>query len=86
MNHIEREHDTREADSVRELFDPLGQQDDMPILHIALGTLDYLEDEMIGAGAKATQTRQQLSTDWLRQEEAEDAASLDHARSLQVPA
>ena len=53
VNHIERDHDTREADSVRELFDPLGQQDDMSILHIALDTLDYLEDEMIGAGAKA---------------------------------
>ena len=86
VNHIEREHDTREADSVRELFDPLGQQDDMSILHIALDTLDYLEDEMIGAGAKAAQTRQQVSTDWLRQEEAEEAAPLDHARSLQVPA
>ena len=86
MNHIERDHDTREADSVRELFDPLGQQGDMPILHIALDTLDYLEDEMIGAGARASQTRQQLSTDWLRQEEAEDAALPDHARSLQVPA
>jgi hypothetical protein len=52
VNHIERDHDTREADSVRELFDPLGQQDDMSILHIALDTLDYLEDEMIDSGAR----------------------------------
>ena len=56
VNHIERDHDTIEVDSIRELFDPIGQQDDMMILHITLDTLDYLEDEMIGAGAKAAPT------------------------------
>ena len=58
----------------------------MSILHIALDTLDYLEDEMIGAGAKAAKNKQQLSTDLFRQEEAEGAALPDHVRSLQVPA
>ena len=58
----------------------------MSILHIALDTLDYLEDEMIESGAKSVETRQQLNTTVFQQEGAEGAATNDHVRPLQVQA
>ena len=44
VNHIEAEVDSSDADTVRESFDPEGQQDDQMILNIAADTLDHMEE------------------------------------------
>ena len=46
--HIERGHGSREADEVRVTFDPHENLEDQHIMHIALDTMEQLEDEDLG--------------------------------------
>ena len=43
--HLERSHESEETDDLREAFDPRDRLEDEAILHIALDTMEQLEDE-----------------------------------------
>ena len=44
VNHIEHQVESSDADAVRETFDPNCQEEDQQIMHIALDTLDHMEE------------------------------------------
>ena len=51
--HLERSHESAETDDLRDAFDPRDRLEDEAILHIALDTMEQLEDEDAGAHTAA---------------------------------
>ena len=43
INHIEAQVDSSDADAVRSVFDPEGQEDDQMIMHVAQDSLYHME-------------------------------------------
>ena len=66
INHIEAQVDSSDADAVRNVFDPEGQEDDQMIMHVAQDSLDHMERSSTQADGVISPTDHLNGTDTCR--------------------